>query len=224
VSAAGAAVDFYYGLGSRYSYLASTQIARLEAETGCRVRWRPLYSGDLFAARGADPFRGPPVSGQYDWAWRRVDAECWADYYGVPFREPEGVRVEPRRLALAATAAGRLGALEVFSRGLFAAIFAGGSAPLDDPALCEIAGEVGLDRARFAAVLDDPDSAAALAATVADALAAGVFGVPSFVVGGRVFWGNDRLPLVRHALRKLGATGQSLDQRNRGSTQSGEAP
>ena len=59
VSPAGApAVDFYYGLGSRYSYLASTQIERLEAETGCRVRWRPLYSGDLFAARGADPVPG----------------------------------------------------------------------------------------------------------------------------------------------------------------------
>jgi 2-hydroxychromene-2-carboxylate isomerase len=41
-------VDFYYGLGSRYSYLASTQIARLERDTGARVRWRPLYSGDLF--------------------------------------------------------------------------------------------------------------------------------------------------------------------------------
>ena len=128
MSAAGAtAVDFYYGLGSRYSYLASTQIARLEAETGCRVRWRPLYSGDLFAARGADPFQGRPVSGQYDWAWRRFDAECWADYYGVPFREPADVRLEPRRLALAATAAGRLGALERFSRRLFEAVFADGS-------------------------------------------------------------------------------------------------
>ena len=50
---AAATIDFFYGLGSRYSYLASTQLERLAAETGCRVRWRPLFSGDLFAARGA---------------------------------------------------------------------------------------------------------------------------------------------------------------------------
>ncbi len=198
----GPAVDFYYGLGSRYSYLASTRLAQLEAETGCRVCWRPLYSADLFAARSADPFRGRPVSGQYDRAWRRFDAECWADYYGVPFREPEDVRFEPGRLALAATAAGRLGAVERFSRRLFQAIFVDGNSSLDDAALRRFAGEVGLDPAGFAAVLDEPATAAALEATVAAALAAGVFGVPSFVLDGQAYFGNDRLPIVRHRLRR----------------------
>lgn len=37
-------VDFYYSIGSRYSYLASTQIAALEKETGCRVAWYPVNS------------------------------------------------------------------------------------------------------------------------------------------------------------------------------------
>jgi len=196
------AVDFYYGLGSRYSYLASTRIAGLEAETGCRVRWRPLYSADLFAARGADPFQGAPLSGQYDWAYRRRDAEAWADYYGVPFREPLDVRFDGRRLALAATAAGRLGAVERFSCRLFQAVFAAGVSPLDDAALRQIAGEGGLDEERFAALLDEPETAGMLATTVAEALAAGVFGVPGFVVAGRVFFGNDRLPILRHALVK----------------------
>ncbi len=38
-------VDFYYGLGSRYAYLASTQIERIVAETGCRFEWYPVASG-----------------------------------------------------------------------------------------------------------------------------------------------------------------------------------
>jgi len=193
-------VRFYYGLGSRYSYLASTQIERLQVDIGCRVRWRPLYSGDLFQARGADPFAGPPISGQYDRAYRRFDAECWADHYGVPYREPDDVRCDPRRLALACTAAARLGAVEAFSRRLFQAVFVAGASSLDDTACVRIAGEIGLDPETFEAALDDRETSAALEATLAEALAAGVFGVPSFVVGGRVYFGNDRLPILRHML------------------------
>jgi 2-hydroxychromene-2-carboxylate isomerase len=197
-----AIVDFYYGLGSRYSYLASTRIAQLEADTGCRVRWRPLYSADLFALRGADPFQGKPTSGQYAGSYRRFDAECWADYYGVPFREPEDVRFDPGRLALACTAAGRLGAVETFSRRIFAALFVDGTSPLDDAACAALAAEVGLDAGAFRRALDEPATRQVLARTLQDALAQGVFGVPSFVVAGRVYWGNDRLPIVRHMLLK----------------------
>jgi 2-hydroxychromene-2-carboxylate isomerase len=197
-----APVDFFYGLGSRYSYLASTQIARLETDTGCRVRWRPLYSADLFAARGADPFRGEPVSGQYDWTYRRFDAACWADYYGVPFREPSDVEADWRLLALAATAADRMGAAEAFSRKLLDAVFVHGSSPLDSRACRRLAGEAGLDETAFGAALEAPETATALAATLAEAQALGVFGVPSFVARGQVYWGNDRLPIVRHMLLK----------------------
>ena len=200
------AVEFFYGVGSRYSYLASTQLERLAAETGCRIRWRPLFSGDLFAARGVDPFAGAPVSGQYDWAYRRRDAERWAAYYGVPYREPDDVTFDPRRLALGCTAAARLGAVEPFSRRLFRALFVDGISPLDDGACAKLAREVGLDQAAFRRALEQPETAADLAATVEEAAARGLFGVPSFVVGDEIYFGNDRLALLRHALLKARAT------------------
>jgi len=193
-------IVFFYGIGSRYSYLASTQLERLTAVTGCRICWRPLYSGDLFAARGRDPFEGQPASGQYDWAYRRRDAERWATYYGVPYREPEDVRFDPRRLALACTAAAALGAVEPFSRRLFRALFVDGLSPLDDAACAGLAREVGLDQDAFHRALAQPETAARLAATVEEAAARGLFGVPSFVLGDEVYFGNDRLPLLRHAL------------------------
>ena len=97
-------VDFYYSIGSRYSYLASTQITKLEGETGCRVRWHPVNGPDIRALRGRDPFAGEPLSGQYEWSYRRYDAKCWADYYGVPFREPTSPHFDFRLLVKAATA------------------------------------------------------------------------------------------------------------------------
>ena len=194
------AVDFFYGLGSRYSYLAATQIDRLTAETGCRVRWRPLFSGDLFAAHGRNPFADRPSSGQYDWAYRRRDAERWAAYYDVPYREPDDVAFDPRRLALACTAAAKLGAVERFSRGLFRALFVDGVSPLDDEACASLAEQLGLDEAAFRRACAQPETAADLRATLTEALARGVFGVPSFAVGEEVYFGNDRLVLLRHAL------------------------
>ncbi len=58
-------IDFYLGLGSRYSYLAATQIARIERERGCRFAWKPIPSGVPRDRRGSNPFRQAPVPGPY---------------------------------------------------------------------------------------------------------------------------------------------------------------
>ena len=199
------AVDFYYGLGSRYSYLAATQHERIEAETGCRFHWHPLKSGALMELRGSHPFRGPPVSGQYEWPYRRLDAEAWAEYYGVPYREPVDFRVDPAYLAVAASAAKRLGAVEAYSRRLFQAIFVDGRA-VAEADLSGFAEDVGLDAQAFRAGLEDPATAELHEAALQEAHRRGAFGVPTFFIGERLFWGNDRLPLVEHALRKARAS------------------
>src|SRR5215213_4210963 len=87
-----ATVDFYLGLGSRYSYLAASQVERIEKTHGCRFVWKP-------------------IAGQYDWGYREYDAKCWASYYGIPFREPVAFRTDPAMLALACLAAEMQGAL-----------------------------------------------------------------------------------------------------------------
>lgn len=197
-----AVVDFYFGPGSRYSYLASTQIAALEAETGCLVAWHPLSSADLLQERGQDPFQGPPVSGQYEWTYRQRDAEAWAEYYGVPYREPVGFRLDPRHLAEACIAAGRLGRLIPYARRLFAAIFAEGR-EIDGAVLEELAEEIGLPLAEFHALRADPATVAAHLDTVREAHRRGAFGVPTFFVNAQMFWGNDRIVLLRHHLLKL---------------------
>jgi 2-hydroxychromene-2-carboxylate isomerase len=200
-------VEFFFAIGSRYSYLASTQLEALERETSCKVRWRPLYSVDLMKLRGKNPFEGPPVSGQYEWSYRQADAAAWAEYYGVPFREPLGLEMDPRFLAHACVAAGQLGAGVPFCRALFQAIFVDGPDEIGAEECARRAETVGLSGAELLQRIEDPAVERELQATVEDAHARGVFGVPSFVVRGRLFWGNDRLVLVRHHLQKLAAAG-----------------
>lgn len=199
-------VDLFYGAGSRYSYLASTQLPSIERRTGCSFRWRPLFSADLMALRGVSPFLGAPNSGQYDWAYRRRDAEEWADFYGVAFREPPDelkVAEVGRRLALACTAAAELGAVEAYSRRLFQAVFVEGRPELTERGLASLAAEAGLECNRFLKLLRDPATHEALQSTTSEAFARGAFGVPTFFTGERMYWGNDRLVLLEHHLRSL---------------------
>jgi 2-hydroxychromene-2-carboxylate isomerase len=193
-------VDFFYGIGSRYSYLAATQMDRLAADTGARVRWRPLWSTLLMQRRGMDPFRGPPASGQYEAAYRTRDVSQWANYYGIPFRDPDWDALNWERFALSAVAAEGLGAVGPYTLNLYDAVFGAGRPPLTDSDLADIAVKSGIDGGKLVAAIDTPATAQRHEQNIADAIAAGVFGVPSFVTDGQMFWGNDRLVLLQHHL------------------------
>src|SRR5262245_51531581 len=130
-------VDFYLGLGSRYSYLAASQVERIEKAYGCCFVWKPIASGALMDRRGGNPFRGEPLSGQYDWGYREYDAKCWAAYYGIPFKEPVHFRVDPAMLALACLAADKQGAMVRCCRLLHQAIFVDG-AVIDDETIANL--------------------------------------------------------------------------------------
>jgi 2-hydroxychromene-2-carboxylate isomerase len=197
-------VEFFFSPASRYSYLAATQIRALERDTGCNVVWRPVHGPDIRALRGHDPFQGPAISGQYDLAYRKTDAEAWAAYYGVPFVEPREFYFEHRLFARAAAAGVILGAGTDFQLALTAAIYARGRWPLDEAFLLEFVGERRLDPGTLRAALDSPEVAALLESNAREAFERGAFGVPTFFVGSHMYWGNDRIVLVRHELMASG--------------------
>ena len=192
-------VDFYLGLGSRYSYLAASQVDRIEKTYGCRFVWKPIASGALMDRRGGNPFRGEPASGQYDWGYREYDAKCWAAYYGIPFRDPVAFRVDPDRLALACLAADEQGALVACCRLLQRLIFIDGLA-IDDEVIAGLASQLGLDATAFRRDLGSPTTRARHDSLLEEARTHGAFGVPTFFVDLQMFWGNDRLVLLEAAL------------------------
>jgi 2-hydroxychromene-2-carboxylate isomerase len=193
------AVDAYLGLGSRYAYLASTQLERISADTGVTFNWIPIASSDLFAP-GRSPFDGQPISPVYDMRYRETDARAWAEYYVVPFREPTGrLSFDPTLLVRAALAAGPETRVAMMKR-LFQAVFVDDRTRIDAADVSDFAQMVGLDRYKFRKVLADPALEAERLVIVETAKSRGVFGVPYFIVGKRAFFGNDRLTLLHHYL------------------------
>jgi 2-hydroxychromene-2-carboxylate isomerase len=194
-------VAFYYSIGSRYSYLAASQLEALQDETGCLVEWQPVNSVRLLAERGTSPFRGGPVSGQYEWSYRTRDAERWAALYGIPFVESRGrVEFDSELLAIACTAAKRLDKVEAVSQALFAALFDGSTSLLDVHECVRRAESCGIPAAKFLAELEGPGTRKDLEHTMRSALRGGVFGVPAFVVDRELYWGNDRIVLLKQHL------------------------
>ncbi len=126
----------------------------------------------------------------------------WADFYGPPFREPPTHTFDFRLLARAATAAQRLGAAAAYGWRLCSAIYASDEWPVDETVCVRLAEEVCLPPVQFVALITDPQTDGQLAATAREAHARGAFGVPTFFVGEQMFWGNDRIVLLKHVLRR----------------------
>ena len=147
--------------------------------------------------RGGNPFRGEPLSGQYDWGYREYDAKMWAAYYGIPFNEPVGFRVDPDRLALACLAADGQGALVPCCHLLQRLIFVDAVA-IDDDVIAGLPAQLGLDAGSFRRDLET--ARPRHDALLDEARTRGAFGVPTFFLGDRMFWGNDRLVLLEAAL------------------------
>ncbi len=195
-------IDFYYSIGSRYSYLAATQIDRLKQETGCDIEWHPINSVRLISQRESSPFEGKPISGQYEWTYRELDAQRWAKLYGVPYIEPRGkVKFDSELLAQACTAAKHLGKVEEYSRLLFAAMFQDSLTKIEEQECTMYAEKCGISTSDFHDALRAQDTVERLNITINNAHQAGVFGVPTFIAGNELFWGNDRLILLNHHLK-----------------------
>lgn len=193
-------LDFYFAIDSRYSYLAATQVPAIESEFGCAIGWKPLSFQALMDARGDDPYDGRKLVGQYEPGYRNKDVHRWADYYEIPLIAPDW-EGDWLRIALAATASLRFDACQAMSFALFRAVMQDRETPKNDRDLAAIADRAGLDGRKLVAAIDEPETKALYDKHLAEARALGIFGVPTFAVGAEIFWGNDRIELLKHHLK-----------------------
>jgi 2-hydroxychromene-2-carboxylate isomerase len=184
-------MDFWCEIASTYTYLAAARVDGLAGAAGVAVRWRPFTLGPVFAARGLNdsPFNLDPAKGRYMWR----DLERLSAELGLPFRRPS---VFPRNtiaaLRVAIVGVDR-GWGPAFIRAALRANF-GEDRDVAAPAvLDEILADMHLDGPAVRAESESPAFKPRLRANGEEAAAAGIFGGPTFLVDGEMFWGNDRL-------------------------------
>jgi 2-hydroxychromene-2-carboxylate isomerase len=179
------AAALYYDLGSPYSYLAVARCERVLAP----VTLQPVLVGAIFAHRGWGSWGATHERDRHV-----AEVERRAAAYGLPaVRWPAGWPNNTLDAMRMAVWADRLGTGDAFARAAFAAAFAHGNDLSERDALLAIADAVGLDRAEAARAIATPEIKGALRELTERAIAAGVPGVPTTVVDGRLFYGDDRL-------------------------------
>jgi 2-hydroxychromene-2-carboxylate isomerase len=182
-------VEFFFDFSSPFAYLASTRVDRL-AEGGHEVVWRPMLLGAVFKAVGTPDV---PLFAMTEArrAYTRIELERWAAWWGVPFRMATHF---PMRSVLALRTFLAHPDPVPFAHAVYRAAWVD-DRDIADPA---VLAECGASPDVLAGA--DGQRDALFRATDA-ALAAGVFGAPTFRVDGRwTFWGQDRLDMVERCL------------------------
>lgn len=182
-------IKLYYDFKSPFTYLAMDPAYKLEETHRVRLRFIPLelaireaYGGDL------------EQRAQRDWDKVRylyMDMRRFANERGMIIRGPQ--KIFDSRLALmSGLYADRHGRFRPYADRVFERFFKRELNIEDFDALTAVMTATGLDAAGFRAYADG-DGPGDLRTAAAEAERDGVFGVPTFNVGGELFWGNDRV-------------------------------
>ncbi len=189
------ALDFYFDFVCPYAYVASKTLEGLE-RAGHTVTWCPILLGGVFRAIGGpdDPNQTKgPAKARYG----SLDLERTARDHGVSLCRPAG---HPRRTVLALRATLASGNVVVAARALFAAYWQEGLDLEDPKVVASSLDGVGLDGAAAIAAAETEAIKQLLRQRTEQAVARGIFGVPTFAVGAELYWGVDRLDHVKAAL------------------------
>jgi 2-hydroxychromene-2-carboxylate isomerase len=184
-------IELWFEFASTYSYPAAMRVEQVAAEHGCDVSYKPFLLAPIFRAQGWDnsPFNIYPVKGQY--MWRDLTRIC--DDLALPLQRPSQFPRNGLLPARVACAAQDEAFLPAFVRSVYTANFVHDLEISDPSVVRQCLVDLVPDPDHWLQRTDAPEVKARLRANSERAIALGIFGAPTFVVGDELFWGNDRL-------------------------------
>jgi len=201
-----ARVEFFYDYSSPWTYLAFTRIEELCRRHDAELVWRPILVGGIFNTVNPSVYeaRQHPVPAKARYAAK--DLHDWARCYGLVLKFPPTIfpvnSVKALRGALVALEHGCIGP---YSERVFRAYFGEDRDISQDAVLRTIVADVGLDPQTWLAAIATPAYKDRIRANTDECVRRGGFGSPTMFVGDDMYFGNDRLVLVEHALRRASA-------------------
>jgi len=195
-------VDYYFAPQSPWTYLGHQRLQDIARRAGAPIRVLPVDLGKIFPRSGGLPL---PQRAPQRQAYRLVELKRFADWLGLP------LNLHPAYFPVPGDAAARLILTVVDGQGsdaamrltgaVLKAVWAEQRCINDAATLAQLLAECGLP----AGALDEAQADAVrqrYEAATQQAFDAGVFGAPSYVVDGEIFWGQDRLDFLERRLAR----------------------
>ena len=186
-------IDFYWDIGSTNAYFALHLIRPLAERYNATVRFHPFNLGYVFRRHNYRLMEEPAIKLRN----RRRDLARWAARHNLPFRLPDDFPIKTSR-ALRGSLVMRERGLEVqYLDALFSAYWENNEATIADyTGLRRIASNLAVDPDLFETACESREIRDALVKSTNNGLATGVFGVPTFVIDGEMYWGKDRFEFI----------------------------
>jgi 2-hydroxychromene-2-carboxylate isomerase len=199
-------IEFFFDCSSPWTYLGFHNIQTLVVELGATIRWRPILVGGIFNSVNPSVYasRENPVPAKQ--AYLMKDLQDWARHSGLTIRFPPSVfpvnSVKAMRGCILLEPQGKL---VPFAQAVFEAYWRDDRDISNDAVLAEASERAGVSAAAFFAGTARQEIKDQLKANTDELIRRGGFGSPTmFVCGDDMYFGNDRLPLVREALLRGG--------------------
>ncbi|SKA27541.1 2-hydroxychromene-2-carboxylate isomerase [Enhydrobacter aerosaccus] len=194
-------VDYYVSLNSPWAYLGSKRFEAIAGKHKAEVTIWPVDFGSVFAVSGGLPL---PKRAPQRQAYRMMELKRWRQHLGVPLNlEPKffpANEVPAARCVIALREQGRMADAITLAHAVMHALWAEEKDTGDVATLKAIIAGCGLDADQVMKAGDAPEMAVKREAYTRHAISQGVFGAPSFVIDGEIFWGQDRLDFVDRKL------------------------
>ena len=195
-------IDYYYSTRSIYAYFGAERIVALAHKAGRRLVHKPIDLSRVIPASGSLAFERRPPSHKSFFFGREI--ERWSEFLDIPaLTDPVhhfGDRTWSAGFVIAAQQQGA--DVDTLHIAILRALWQDDRDLADPQVLAQIAREAGLDAAPLLSAASSPGVQDTFSQNSEEAIARGVFGSPTYIVDGDMFYGQDRLMMVERALQQ----------------------
>jgi 2-hydroxychromene-2-carboxylate isomerase len=197
-----AELECFFDCSSPWTYFAFESLLRLQDDIDVTIRWRPFLVGGVFNAVNPSVYhsRDTPVPAKS--AYAKKDQQDWARYLGLPILyRPTIFPVNSVKAMRACLVLEPEDHLVRFAREVFKAYWIDDQDIAHPQVLVAICDKLAVDADKLLAAIEQQPVKDALRANTQEAVDRGAFGSPTIFVGGDdMYFGNDRMPLIRDAV------------------------
>lgn len=199
-------LEFYFDISSPWTYLAFHNVQPFAEDMDIQIDWKPILVGGIFNTINPSVYEGRANPVKVKARYHLKDMQDWARLAELKIVFPPRIfPINSVKAMRACIVLNEQNLLVPFAKNTFEAYWAHEKDIADEAVLADILDEIGADASAVLEAIKTPEIKEALKANTQEVMDRGGFGSPTMFLGEDMYFGNDRLPLVKAAIERLRA-------------------